>query len=254
MSANVDATTYAATTTDITAYTTTAMNVDVPRETPTPTSTPAAPLPEGLQRGAANPISAFDTTPRTSENNNDANPPAQGMGELPLTPEEGGYDGWQCLEKNWEIFEISDSESDAPPHDSWSREGACSPRAKSNLLVPDLAHRVRKDPYLWVGFKIEGKCQFCGRECLQATPLVHKGTAKLALFLKRCNYCGHEVEVDRWGQIPSKKDAICQVIPDTVDAVSEGRWECVEGRNTKEYHTPDLANNLCAAGHGYPIL
>ena len=131
-----------------------------------------------------------------------------------------------------------------PPLGYWDMEAEGWLSEKSGDIPPEgfrledsFEEKIHNNFRLLDGFNLEKNCEACGKGdwVLRVTPLVRKGTAPLQLYLRECQNCLEEVEVDKWGRIPAKKDAECQVEPEKVDLISEGYYVPIFGRNTAEY-------------------
>lgn len=161
--------------------------------------------------------------------------PAQAAGAshtppgTPLAPKNdtGGEEwDWGCVERHWDAFEFES----APP-----REGALTPPPVGARVEKNFEREVRGNHHFFDGFNVPYPCEHCGRGDLRITPLVRKGTASLQIFFQKCFNCCAEVEVDKWGKIPTQKDVECQVTPEEMEMALEGGGALWWGRNTAEY-------------------
>ena len=239
---------------------------DVAMDSAQPPDTTTSPFTSPPAAVNAAPVSAFPPpVPKATAAAEEQQPtPTQvmGKGEAAVQSEPREEWDWQCCEKYWEIFEYSDSEFEGlglteegeGVEDTWSREGVCPTTVQSSKRFFTYLDRIRNNHQFIDGFHVEGKCGLCGWEVYWVKPLIRKGTAPYALYSRMCHYCGHEVEVDNWGEIPKKKDAVCQVTPEILDSIARGEYVWVEGRNTAKYHVPNPAEGECAAGPCVPIL
>jgi hypothetical protein len=89
--------------------------------------------------------------------------------------------------------------------------------------------------FLDLGFVSQVPCEFCQAEGPQIYPMVRKGTAPYQLFLRECGNCRDQEEVDKWGRVPTQKDAECQVEAEMVDLLKIGCHVPTFGRNTAQY-------------------